>query len=151
MKKVISLLVICISLLNIFGFEVFASTESSEQIEYFEDGSYMITYVETFAMRAVSVKTSSKTAKYYSTDDELLWSVTVTGTFSYTGTSSTCTASMVASKIYDSAWKVTEETASKTGNKAIGDFVVKKYVLLIPTKTINVNLTLTCSANGNIT
>ncbi len=151
MKKIMSLFVICISFFNVFGFTVSASTESVEQIKYFEDGSYMITYVETSSMRASSEKTASKLSKYYNSNDKLLWSVTLTGTFSYTGTSAICTASSVSSQIYDSSWKVTEAVASKSGNKATGSFVVKKYVLLVPIQSNDVNLTLTCSATGNIT
>ena len=151
MKKIISILIICISLFNVFVFSAFASVEKTEQIEYFDDGSYMITYIETSTVRALSVKTTSKSANYYDKNDNILWRVTLTGTFSYTGTSSTCTASTVASNIYDSSWKLTEATASKSGNTATGTFVVKKYLALIPTQTQNVNLTLSCSANGIVT
>lgn len=119
-------------------------------IEYFDDGSYTVTEIKTndISTLSTSTKTYTKQATYYSSNDEKLWAVYLTGTFTYTGSSATCTKSTVSYTIYDSNWKVSKATASKSGRTATGDFAVKRYVLGVPVKTINKTLTLTCSNTG---
>lgn len=119
-------------------------------VEYFEDGSYIVTEltestITTFAAKTVS---SSKSSHFYESDNSKAWTVTLNATFSYTGSSATCTKATTSSTIYNSAWKVTSAVASKSGNKATGTFTVKKYVLGIPVKTVNKTLTITCSNTG---
>ena len=72
----------------------------------------------------------------------------ITGIFTYDGSTSSCTSVTKATYIYDSVWKVTAESCSKSGNKAYGDFTVKRYALLIVVQTEVVNLVLACSPSG---
>lgn len=51
-------------------------------------------------------RTGSKTKTYYSSDDKKLWSITVTGTFTYNGSSSKCTSCSGTKSIYSDSWKV---------------------------------------------
>ena len=119
-------------------------------IEYFDDGSYIVTRITestitTFAAKTVS---KSKSADYYESDNTKAWTVTLNATFSYTGSSATCTNATTSSKIYNDKWKVTSAVPSKSGNKATGTFTVKKYALGLPIKTVNKTLTITCSNTG---
>lgn len=168
MKKIISAIVLLTMMIFPLSTNAFAANGNApillvdnQSIEYYEDGSYSIITVsaENSAINAPSQNasaavtqtiTGSKSSSYYSSNDELQWTVTLRGTFSYNGSSATCTQSTVSSVIYDSNWKVTSAVASKSGATAIGDFVVKYYTLLVPIKTINVHLTITCSANGTL-
>ena len=124
--------------------------KSDSYIEYYSDGSYTVTTIETSTITVLANSTVSKykTTTHYSSKSEKEWDVTVTGTFTYTGNSATCTNSTVSYKIYDSNWKVTSSVASKSGRTATGKFTLKRYVLGIPTKTVNETLTLTCSNTG---
>lgn len=152
MKKLISLLSVILMIAVMCPTTAFANDEivTESSVEYFDDGSYIVTEIAensitTFAAKTVS---KSKSATYYDGNDAKQWTVTLSATFSYTGSSATCTSATTSSTIYNSAWKVTSAVASKSGNKATGTFTVKKYVLGIPVKTVNKTLTITCSNTG---
>lgn len=127
------------------------STTTDTEIQYYDDGSYLVIETEeSIAPFSSGTKSKSKIGYYYNGDDELQWSVTLTATFSYTGSSARCTDTDTSYKIYDSAWKITETKVGKAGNKATGIFTAKKYWLGIITSTRTLTLTLTCDNNGNI-
>ncbi len=142
-------MVICFSI----PFSIFAqSTTTTDTVkEYLEDGSYIVTEFEQSITPFSSGTVSKvKTATYYNSDDERQWSVSIKGTFTYTGSSATCTSASTSYKIYDSAWKVTQATATRSGRTATGEFIVKKYWLGIITKTIPIKVVATCDNNGNV-
>lgn len=153
MKKVLA---VFLSVVMLVAFPVVAyageeDTETSTAVEYLEDGSYIVTTVEEEPnLFRASTKSGTKTAKFYNSDDEIQWSVTLSGTFSYTGSSATCTKASVSYKVYDSDWKVTSATSSKSGRTATGNFTIKMYVTFVPIKTLNRTLTLSCSNSGTI-
>ena len=118
------------------------------EYEYFDDGSYIVTTITESSFvfaRASRSKTGSKTAKYYSSSGSALWSVTVTGTFSYTGASAKCTSSSVSANSYSSSWKINSKSASKSGASATAT-ATAKYNDSSTYKSLSV--TLTCKANG---
>lgn len=128
------------------------TTSIESEIQYFEDGSYLVTEIKNeIDFFSSGTKRNTKYATYYDPDDEIQWTVYLTATFSYTGSSATCTSASTSYTIYDSAWKVKEATASKSGRTATGDFLVKKYWLGIITNTVPVTIITTCDNNGNIT
>lgn len=151
MRKVLLLLLISIVVFTC-SITSFATTEVDNSVIYFEDGSYIETviniYDEDFSAFATKTKTGDKVISYKTSDGEVKWDATVKGTFTYTGSSATCTAASITYNIYDDAWKMTEATASKSSNKAVGNVTAKKYVLGLPIKTIEQSVTLTCSASG---
>lgn len=119
-------------------------------IEYFEDGSYIVTELRESTITTFATKTvnQSKASHSYDSNNKKEWTVILNATFSYTGSSATCTKATVSYNIYNDAWKVTSSVASKSGNKATGTFTIKKYVLNVPIKSINRTLTITCSNTG---
>lgn len=125
--------------------------DSDKTIEYFSDGSYIITELSEYNSLDKSSISRSKTSTYYDNNNTSVWFVRLTATFSYNGTTATCTSSSTSYTIYDTAWQVTNAVASRSGNTATGDFTVKKYFLGIPIKTVNRTLTLTCSPSGVVT
>ncbi|MCM1285886.1 MAG: hypothetical protein NC213_05065 [Acetobacter sp.] len=158
MKKVLSILTAALMFFT-FPTAVFANditNTTTKEIEYFSDGSYMVTTIETEAdngialLATTSTKSSSKSVKYYSSSNDLQWIVTLTGTFSYTGSSATCTKSSATYKVYDSNWKVKSATASKSGRTATGNYTVKRYALGIVTSTKTGTIKISCSNTGVI-
>ncbi len=153
MKKIISILTL-ICLFVALPCNAFAqseqTTESNDQsyTTYLDDGSYYVTTVTESMAR--STKTGSKTTIYNDSNGNAQWKVVVTGTFSYTGTSSTCTSVSHSVTIYDDAWYTYSQTSYKSSNKAIAEVTMKKKLLGIVTSTRSVNLTLSCDANGNL-
>ena len=71
-----------------FAYENVSTTE----IEYLDDGTYFeITIEEVPSIARASPITGKKTAKQKSANGTVLWSVTVTCTFSYNGKTAKCT------------------------------------------------------------
>lgn len=153
MKKLLSfVLTISVLLFCCFGHcHAYSYISEETSVIYFENGSYMIIEITVDkTARSTDSKSGQKCLSYYSASDIIQWSATIRGTFSYNGISATCTNSDIVYTIHDSSWKITSATASKSGNKAIGDITAKSYVLGIPVQTVNRTLTLTCSANGTL-
>lgn len=152
MKRYLSLFLVLAMLGGIFALPVSAvsAVEASETtVEYFEDGSYVVTTITEYGRGARSSTTpGSKTAHYYDGKNEEQWAATINGDFSYDGYSATCTNAYTAYAIYNSAWKLKSASAERSGNQAIGYFVFKKYVLGIPVQTIERTVVLTCSPTG---
>lgn len=142
-------LIFCISVP--FGAMAQSAQTVDTEIEYYEDGSYLVTQIESgISLFASGSKTVTKYSSYYNSDSEIQWTLYLKASFTYTGSSATCTSASPSYKIYDSAWKVTKAEVSRSGRTATGDYVVKKYWLGIITKTIPVKIIATCDNNGNI-
>ncbi len=153
MKKLISLIMLIVMIFSISTINTLAYDNNSDsEVTYLEDGSYLVIDIieDTANSRATSTKSGTKNLNYYSADDELLWKATLKGTFSYNGTSATCTAASITHTVYDSTWKITSATATKSGNKAVGDVTAKHYFLGIPIKTLEQSFKITCSASGTL-
>ena len=154
MKKLISVFLVMLILLSFplisYGNDTQITEYTNSDIEYYDDGSYSITTIETSSISTLATSTvkQTKTTSHYNSKDEKAWDITVTGIFNFTGSSATCTNSTVSYKIYDTHWKVTSAQASKSGRTAKGEFTLKRYFVGIPTKTVNETLTLTCSNTG---
>lgn len=120
--------------------------------EYFEDGSYLVIRTEqTPSPRATTyTKTGRRYVYLHNSDDELQWEYVLVGTFKVTtGVSAVCTNSTYEYTIYNDSWSLTDHGNSYSGNVAYGTATFKKKVLFITTSTRNVDVTLTCDANGN--
>lgn len=165
MKKII-LTLVAVCLFASLPFTAFASgieTIGAEDsfITYLDDGSY---YVETIIdtpeisnISPISLQTATKSSKtgtksftYYSADDVAQWKATVTGTFTYDGTTSTCTNSSHSVTIYISSWYKHSGSAYKSDNKAIADITMKRKFLGVVSFTKSVNITLSCDKNGKL-
>lgn len=139
-------------LISCFSMSVYAAEENnvtSTSIEYFDDGSYtVITITEEASNSRASTKTGSKTASHKSSDGDVLWTYTITGTFTYNGSSSTCTAVSDSYTIFDDHWHMDSHSTWRSGNTAYGTVTMKRKFLGITTKTVSHDLQLTCSATG---
>ena len=158
MKRIISIISIICVLLCSNGLFVFAQTlEASDKFAMntststvlYDDGSYcIITITESNNTR--STKISTKHYSYYNSDNVLQWKVTVSGTFTYNGTTSSCTSASHTVTISNDAWYISSQNSYKSGNQAIADVTMKKKILGIVTSTQNVSLELTCDKDGNL-
>lgn len=150
MKKIILFLLTMIMMLSIVPIAS-ATQESSNYIEYLDDGSYLVVSIESGGIsRITNTKTAKKTITHKESDGEILWSATLKGSFSYDGSSATCTSSNITYSVTNNAWKITSATATESENKSLGNIIAKKYTLGIPFKTIEKTITIACSANGTI-
>ena len=117
-------------------------------IEVYEDGSYGVITVVEFPMKNRSTKTGHKSYEYYNSSNVKQWTIYLNATFTYTGTSATCTSATPSYTINNNSWSVTKAESRYSGAKATGEYTVKKYTAGVVTQTVNKILTLTCSASG---
>lgn len=152
MKKIISILlamaIVVMLPIAAFASEDTLSSNKNTYTTYFDDGSYSVTTITESLAR--STKSGSKTTTVYNSSDEALWKVTVNGSFTYTGTSVTCTSASHSITIYNDDWYTYSQNSYKSGNQAIANVTMKKKMLGIVISTKEVNLTLTCDASGNL-
>lgn len=150
MKKIMLFLITIIVALSIVP-TAFAAQEGNAYIEYLDDGSYLVVSIESSQISKITnTKSAKKTITHKESNGEVLWSATLKGTFSYTGSSAICKSSSVTYSITNDAWKIASATATKSGNKALADIVAKKYTLGVPFKTIEKTITITCGNDGTI-
>lgn len=118
---------------------------------YHEDGSYSIIEVERLdTTRATNKVTGSTYENYYSANGTLEWKAALRATFSYTGSSATCTSvDSFTVTIYNSNWSVASKTTRKNGAVAYGDLTMKKTITG-GYQEVPVTVTLTCDKNGNL-
>ncbi len=91
--------------------------------------------------------------KYYSyknSDGVVQWRATLSGTFSYNGSSATCTAASCVTSVQHGNWSESYNHAYPSGGTAQADVTMIRKVLFITVQTENVHLVLTCDANGNL-
>lgn len=149
MKKIITILTILSSILFL-SFPV-SALEQKKEIIQLDNGYYLETIIEeTPTTRASNQKTAKKTGNYKNAQGTTMFSVTVTGTFTYTGSSSTCTKSVASATSKNANWKISSKSASKSGNKATAKATAKRYVDGTVVETRNCSVTLTCSSNGSL-
>lgn len=149
MRKTISCLLLIIMIAHLLAVNCFAN-ESEMNIIYFEDGSYIVDTIEITGARASGSISGSRTRSYYDDNGNLDWKAVLNGSFSYTGSSATCTSSSVNVTVYDSSWYTISKSATKSGNTASASVTMGCKLLGITTNRITVTPTLSCDANGNL-
>jgi len=151
MKKKLFTCLLVLVLAFIFPINAMAaSTHSVQEVIYFEDGSYITVTLSETQARASGTKSGNKTYRYYTDNGTEEWRAVLTGTFTYTGSSATCTASSCNVTIYNSAWYVVSKTATKSGNKALADLTMGRKLLGITVSKKAIALQITCSASGTL-
>lgn len=142
---ILFLTLICCS---VFCFSTSARTITETSIEMLENGDYIetiITYYDTNTRAAT--KSGSKTSNYTSSSGEILWSVTVYGTFTYNGTTSSCTSVSRSATAYGDGWTIKNSSCSKSGYCATANATATLRKLLT-SKDFSMTVNLYCSPYG---
>ena len=100
--------------------------------------------------RKTSTKTGRRVYSYESSSGKLLWTITITGTFSYTGSSSKCTKSEISTTCPASNWKLSEKKAYTSGSSAKATASFKQYKKDVYLQTITRTVTLSCNKSGKL-
>lgn len=151
MKKTIIFCTIFIMLFSLCYSVSAVHNPIATNIEYLEDGSYFVTVIEetgSIATYSTLTKSGRKSSTYYNSESEALWSITLTGTFSYDGTTATCTDANLTYTIYNSNWRMISTTATASGNTAMGTAYAKQYVLGVPINSAERSIEISCSPTG---
>ena len=154
MKKLLTALVLSLAFISgCLSFPVAAQNTITDysytEYEYFDDGSYLATTVTVYAgISRSSTKSGSKTTTYNDSTGAVVWSYTVNGTFTYTGSSATCTYVSDTYSVNSSNWSVISHSCSKSANNAVGTATAKCSVSGVIKNTVPLSVTLTCSPTG---
>lgn len=149
MKRILSLLVCFILLTSMFAIPV-SATETEQQIisqdiVYISDDCY---FIETISVPSIqpygNAKTGTKTSVCISSGTAI-FTLTVTGVFSYDGSSSTATSATGSIATHVANATVTNRYAYTSGSSACA-FASVSYSGVTLQKTV----TLTCDKNGNL-
>ena len=147
MKRILALL-IALCLIATVPLTTSATSNTDDSVIYLDDGSYIVVTVSSFDTRASGTKSGSKSYNCYTPQDELEWKAVLSGTFTYNGTSATCTSSSCNITVYDTSWYEVSKTATRSGNTAYATFTMGRKVLGITVSKREYSLTLSCDANG---
>ena len=140
----------CISIFSFCSEDEKYVTVSSTIVEY-SDGSWdQIVVTQSEPGRNRSTITGHVTTTRYSSTDELVWRVKLTGTFTYNGVVSSCTDAYTTVTFYQSGWSVSSEQTEHHANVASNSVVLVKKILGITLLEMYVNQTLTCDKDGNL-
>jgi len=99
------------------------STIRQDNIVVLDNGDYIETTIKSVpnikkAAHANSSITKTKTSSYKDKNGNVLWSVSLTGTFTYNGNTSSCTSCYHSSYVHSNAWSIKSVTSSRSGNTA---------------------------------
>lgn len=141
MKKILVAICLVLGIINLTS----VHTKASEY--YYEE---TIEVIETSNARATSTKTGKKTGSYKNSSGKVLWSVSVTGTFTYNGNTSVCTKASVSTTNNSDNWKLTDASSSKSGNTASATVKAKCYINGDLISSTSKTVKLTCDKNGNL-
>lgn len=128
---------------------VYATAAETESI-YLSDGSYITVRVYDHGTRASGTVKGGKEYTHYDNDGFVNWMAVLNGTFTYNGSSATCTDSSVSITIYDSSWYTISKSASKSSNKATGSATLGQKASGVTVARVPVSLSLECDADGNL-
>lgn len=149
MKRILSILLTLTIAMCVFPMYANA-TGKEDNVLSFDDGSYMTVEVITNGLRASGTVTGNKINTFYDSEGNTKWKAVLTGSFTYTGSSATCTTASVDVTIYDSNWYVISKSASKSGNTASASVTMGRKAAGVTLSKVNADLTLSCDANGNL-
>ena len=110
-----------------------------------------ITILNTNETRATNTRIAEKTTTIKNKAGSALWYVKVQGTYSYTGSSSTCTNSIAYAGSYvPSNWKIANKSSWKSGNTAYAKATADYYAAGMYIESMTETVSLTCDAKGNV-
>ena len=124
--------------------------DERDDIIYLESGAYI-----EVSRGVLSVTASGTTTRYvdyncFSSDGTALWNIRLSGTFTYNGTTATCTSSSCTVDIYDTSWYEISRSATKSGASAYASVEMGRKVLGITVERETYELSLTCDKDGNV-
>ena len=152
MKRLFTILAVVLLTVSMFPVSAFATTETqkTENIIYLDNGYYITVELTVAETRASGTKTASKTYTYRDSNGVEEWRAVLRGTFSYTGSSASCTAASCDVTITDTSWYIVSKSATKSGASAVGELTMGYKWLGITTDKESISMRITCDANGNL-
>ena len=125
-------------------------------IEEAENGNYYETVIETLEQEqppysvfaATQYITKTKTTYYKNSSGTVLWSVSITATFSYDGSTSKCTSCSHSTTAPGTYWSITSSSSSRSGNSATATATAKYTPSSGAVQSYTKSVTIKCSPTG---
>lgn len=150
MKRIIAFSIAMLLFFSIFEMRAFADSWCDDRIDL-GNGYYLIAEEIIVKRQRTSGSVSGrKPYTCYDSSGTALWKVELSGSFTYNGSTATCTASSVSTTVYDSSWSVGTKSAQKADNQAIGSATMNKRSVGVIIKSVPVSLSISCSASGDL-
>lgn len=161
MKKVCRLAISTLLIIT----TIFISTPSCEiyaqdttiNIEKLADDLYCITRISESPATGIGLfsttqtKSGRKTVQYANSSGTILWYVSVHASFTYNGSSSSCTNASVYAESNSSAWTVTNKSSWRSGNTGYASATGHHHNFLgIETSSVSRTVSISCTANGTL-
>lgn len=156
MKKTITItLIIALISCTLLCIPVSATnTDNTEiNIEYLDNGDYVETVITDdtansgISLFTTNTITKTKTRYYKNSSGTVLWSVAIKATFSYNGSTSTCTSCSHITTAPASAWSIKSASHSKSGNTATAK-ATATYKTSAGSTDYSMSVSIKCSATG---
>lgn len=124
MKKTFKHIITIFSFLLIFITNI--SIANATVLSNFNNDYYLETVITdanpTFSFSTLQSNshtiTKTKTTNIKNTNGAILWSVSITATFTYDGSTSRCISCSPSAETYSSSWTIQSTSSSKSGNSA---------------------------------
>jgi cell division protein FtsL len=160
MKKILFMFIACIMLSFSMSFTSHASNElcnKTDTVRLSNEVFYVNTIITEFdsitsdnADMTRSTKTASKTTYFKDSNQNVLWYVTITATFTYDGTTSSCISCSHDAGSNNSHWSIKSCTSSMSGNSATATAVATQTLLFGITHDYTGSVTIYCAPDGTI-
>ncbi len=146
-KKAISVL-LAVLLVVCFSVTAFAADDNgrvvSRTVEQYDNGACAVITVYDNTTARGGTKNGRKDFDYYESGS-LAWTFTVHGSFSYNGSSATCTAASYTYNINKSEWYRVKGEAYPSGSAAVANGTMRRSS---DGREVYPKVTLTCTPNG---
>lgn len=132
-----------------------ASDLVQSKITILENGDYLETVIydnpvkvsDTEISTASKTITKTKTTYYKNSAGTTLWSVAITATFTYNGSTSKCTSCHHSTTCLSPSWRIKSASSSKSGNSATATATATHF-LGNSSKDYFASVKITCSKTG---
>lgn len=150
-KRVISVLLVLISLVGILPLGVYAvDAVEPANVIWLEDGSYIEIITEKASARVANTVSGSKTYTCHGSNGSVLWIAKLSATFAYSGGWYTCTTANCTVTIENSQWYVVSNSTIRSSNNAYAYLTMGRRVLGVTVERPEYTIKLTCDINGNL-
>lgn len=151
MKRLLVLmLTVCITIGMVTPDTVMGATTNTE-VTYLEDGTYVTTEITTFSnARSSQVSGYKELCGYTSEGGDMLWKITLYGTFSYDGSEAWCTSASHRISIYVGYIAITDVVSYPYEDCALLDGYSEYYTDGVLTSRRYIHAFLACDENGDL-
>lgn len=147
--RCVSIFLVALIIVSILSINV-SATQLEEGVIALEDGGYLVVCIEDVSQRAVNTRVANKYYRYYDSSDNLEWEAKLNASFTYDGTTSTCTSANCTVTIYENPWYEISKSTTRSGNTATTVLTMGRKFLGITVTKPQFTITLTCDKDGNL-